>query len=74
MDFNTRIPGAHLRGPLTRPDHRADLLHTGADVRSPKHRAKHLLAKEKGDWSLLVKSDPLLVTGQVMGEYQDKDP
>jgi len=33
-----------------------------------------LLAKEMGAQSLLVKSDTLLVTGQVMGEYQAKDP
>ena len=33
-----------------------------------------LLAKELGAWSLLVKSDSLLVTGQVTGEYQTKDP
>jgi len=34
--FNTHILGAHLRGgPLARPDHRTDLLHTGVDVRSP---------------------------------------
>jgi len=33
-----------------------------------------LLAKELGAWSLLVKSDSLLVTGQVTSEYQAKDP
>jgi len=33
-----------------------------------------LLAKELGAQSLLVKSDSLLVTGQVTGEYQVKDP
>ncbi|XP_068498197.1 uncharacterized protein [Phaseolus vulgaris] len=33
-----------------------------------------LLAKEMGAKSLLTKSDSLLVTGQVMGEYQAKDP
>ena len=33
-----------------------------------------LLAKEMGVHSLLVKSDSLLVIGQVMGEYQAKDP
>jgi len=33
-----------------------------------------LLAKELGARSLLVKSDSLLVTGQVMDEYQAKDP
>jgi len=33
-----------------------------------------LLAKELGAQSLLVKSDLLLVTGQVTGEYQAKDP
>jgi len=33
-----------------------------------------LLAKEMGAQSLLVKSDSLLVTGQVTGEYQAKDP
>jgi len=32
-----------------------------------------LLAKELGACSLLVKSDSLLVTGQVTGEYQTKD-
>ena len=30
--FNTRILEAHLRGPLSQPNHRADLPHTGADV------------------------------------------
>jgi len=33
-----------------------------------------LLAKEIGARSLLVKSDSLLITGQVTGEYQAKDP
>ena len=33
-----------------------------------------LLAKEMGARSLLAKSDSLLVTGQVTGEYQAKDP
>ena len=33
-----------------------------------------LLAKELGARSLLVNSDSLLVTGQVTGEYQAKDP
>ena len=33
-----------------------------------------LLAKEMGTQSLLAKSDSLLVTGQVTGEYQAKDP
>jgi len=33
-----------------------------------------LLAKELGAQSLLVKSDSLLVTGQVTGEYQAKHP
>jgi len=33
-----------------------------------------LLAKEMGAKSLLAKSDSLLVTGQVMEEYQAKDP
>jgi len=33
-----------------------------------------LLAKEMGAKSLLAKSDSLLVTGQVTGEYQAKDP
>ena len=33
-----------------------------------------LLAKEMGAESLLAKSDSLLVTGQVIGEYQAKDP
>jgi len=33
-----------------------------------------LLAKELGARSLLVKRDSLLVTGQVTGEYQAKDP
>jgi len=32
-----------------------------------------LLAKELGAQRLLVKSDSLLVTGQVTGEYQAKD-
>jgi len=33
-----------------------------------------LLAKEMGSKGLLAKSDSLLVTGQVTGEYQAKDP
>jgi len=33
-----------------------------------------LLAKEMGANNLLAKSDSLLVTGQVTGEYQAKDP
>jgi len=33
-----------------------------------------LLVKEMGARSLLVKSDSLLITGQVTGEYQAKDP
>jgi len=33
-----------------------------------------LLAKEMGAKGLLEKSDSLLVTGQVIGEYQAKDP
>jgi len=33
-----------------------------------------LLAKEMGARSLLVKSDLLLITGQVTGEYQAKEP
>jgi len=33
-----------------------------------------LLAKEMGAWSLLAKSDSQLITGQVTGEYQAKDP
>ncbi|XP_068464232.1 uncharacterized protein [Phaseolus vulgaris] len=33
-----------------------------------------LLARELGARSLMVKSDLLLVTGQVTGEYQAKDP
>jgi len=33
-----------------------------------------LLAKEMGAKNLLVKSDSLLVTGQVTREYQVKDP
>jgi len=33
-----------------------------------------LLAKEIGAKGMLAKSDSLLVTGQVMGEYQAKDP
>jgi len=33
-----------------------------------------LLAKEMGAKGLLEKSDSLLVTGQVTGEYQAKDP
>jgi len=35
MNLNTCIHGAHLRGPLTRPDHRAYLLDQSVDVRSP---------------------------------------
>ncbi|XP_068477205.1 uncharacterized protein [Phaseolus vulgaris] len=33
-----------------------------------------LLAKEMGPKSLIAKSDSLLLTGQVTGEYQAKDP
>jgi len=33
-----------------------------------------LLVKEMGAKGLLAKSDSLLVTGQVTGEYQAKDP
>jgi len=33
-----------------------------------------LLAKEMGARGFLAKSDSLLVTGQVTGEYQAKDP
>jgi len=33
-----------------------------------------LLAKEMGAQSLVVKSDSQLITGQVIGEYQEKDP
>ena len=33
-----------------------------------------LLAKEMGAKSLIAKSDSLLLTGQVTGEYQAKDP
>ena len=33
-----------------------------------------LLAKERGAKGLLAKSDSLLVTSQVTGEYQAKDP
>ena len=33
-----------------------------------------LLAKEMGTKVLLAKSDSLLVIGQVIGEYQAKDP
>jgi len=33
-----------------------------------------LLAKEMGAKSLMAKSDSLLVIGQVIGEYQPKDP
>ena len=33
-----------------------------------------LLAKEMGAKSLLAKSDSLLITGQVTGEYKAKDP
>jgi len=36
--------------------------------------ARMLLAKELGARSLLVKSDSLLVIGQVTGKYQAKDP
>jgi len=36
--------------------------------------ADMLLAKEIGGQSLLAKGDSLLVTGQVTGEYQAKDP
>ena len=36
--------------------------------------AEMLLAKEMGGRSVPVKSDSLLVTGQVTGEYQAKDP
>jgi len=36
--------------------------------------ARMLLAKEMDARSLLVKGDSLLVTGQVTGEYQAKDP
>ena len=36
--------------------------------------ASMLLAKEMGAQSLLANSDSLLVTGQVAGEYQAKDP
>ncbi|XP_068503698.1 uncharacterized protein [Phaseolus vulgaris] len=36
--------------------------------------ARMLLAKEMGAKGLLAKSDSLLVIGQVMGEYQAKDP
>ncbi|XP_068503883.1 uncharacterized protein [Phaseolus vulgaris] len=36
--------------------------------------ARMLLAKEMGAQSLLAKSDSQLVTGQVTGEYQAKDP
>jgi len=32
--------GAHLHGPLTRPDHRADMLDPDADVRSPERWAE----------------------------------
>ena len=33
-----------------------------------------LLAREMGSRNLLAKSDSLLVTGQVTGEFQAKDP
>jgi len=69
MGFNTRILGVHLRGLLALPDHRADLLHTGANVRSPEHRAQHsgsvqystclmilLMMICKEDWILIVSS------------------
>ena len=36
--------------------------------------AEMLLAKEMGAQSLLAKSDSQLVTGQVTGEYQAKNP
>ncbi|XP_068474966.1 uncharacterized protein [Phaseolus vulgaris] len=36
--------------------------------------ARMLLAKEMGSQSLLAKSDSQLVTGQVTGGYQEKDP
>ena len=36
--------------------------------------ARMLLGKEMGARSLLAKSDSQLVTGQVTGEYQAKDP
>ena len=36
--------------------------------------AEMLLAKEMGTKGLLAKSDSLLVTSQVTGEYQAKDP
>ncbi|XP_068492042.1 uncharacterized protein [Phaseolus vulgaris] len=36
--------------------------------------ARMLLTKEMGAKSLLAKSDSLLVTGQITGEYQAKDP
>jgi len=36
--------------------------------------ARMLLAKEMRANGLLAKSDSLLVTGQVTGEYQAKDP
>jgi len=35
--------------------------------------ARMLLATELGAWSLLVKSDSLLVIGQITGEYQAKN-
>jgi len=35
MNFNARIPEVHLCGPLTQPDHRVDLLNTGADIWEP---------------------------------------
>ena len=36
--------------------------------------ARMLLSKEMGAKGLLAKCDSLLVIGQVMGEYQAKDP
>ena len=36
--------------------------------------ARMLLAKELGARSLLVKSDSLLVTKKIIGEYHAKDP
>jgi len=35
MNLNAFIHEVYLCGPLTRPDHRVDLLNTGADVGSP---------------------------------------
>jgi len=37
-------------------------------------RDRMLLTKQMGAKGLLAKNDSLLVTGQVMGEYQAKDP